>query len=181
MFYSFFFHFGGFPAELFYSELFGSISNIKILQLWACVLPPCETSQLKPAGLWGGLSCLLLPDNFTSCNYLTHSFFSSKVKWIFFFLFTGCYPTRAFWGHVHSSWCNLSPSEYPGKLHCVFHCILFPAHLLSTFTVCVHSHSSGEDFKAVFRLVNWICSPCFTTTCKNTFDFYSSALVLSVT
>lgn len=101
--------------------LFGSISNIKIPQLWACVLPPCETSQLKPAGLWGGLSCLLLPDNFTSCNSLTHSFFSSEDKWnLFFFLFTGCYPTRAFWGHVHSSWCNLSPSEYPGKLHWFF-------------------------------------------------------------
>lgn len=110
-----------------------------------------------------------------------------KINRIFLFLFTGCYPTRAFWGHVHSSWCNLSPSEYPGKLHCVFPCILFPAHLLSTFTICVLSHSSGEDFKAVFRLqenkseVNWTCSSCFMTMCKNTFDFYSSALVLSVT
>lgn len=148
------------------------------------MLPPCGTSQLKPAGPGGGLSCLLLPENFTSCNYLTHSFFSSKDKWnfFFFFLFTGCYPTRAFWGHVHSSWCNLSPSEYPRKLHCVFPCMLFSAHLWNTFTVCVLSHSSGEDFKVVFRLqqnrseVNGMCSPCFTTMCKIIFDFYFSDL-----
>lgn len=78
----FFFHFWGFPTELFIVScwLFGPISNIKIPQLWACVLPPCETSQLKPAGLWGGLSCFLLPDNFTSYNSFTHSFFSSKDK-----------------------------------------------------------------------------------------------------
>lgn len=152
------------------------------------MLPLYGTSQLKPAGLWGGLSCLLLPDNFTSCSYLTHSFFASKDKWdLFFFLFTGCYPTRAFWGHVHSSWCNLSPSEYPGKLCCAFPYSLFSAHLLSTLTIRVLSCSSGEDFKVIFRLqenkseADWTSSPCFTTMCKNTFDFYFSALVLGVT
>jgi len=93
-----------------------------------------------------------------------------------FFLFTGCYPTRAFWGHVHSSWRNLSPSEYPGQLKCVFFYVLFSAHLLSTFTIQVISHSSREDFKVVFILrenkseANWMWSRCFMMMCKRYFQ-----------
>lgn len=106
---------------------------------------------------------------------------------VFLFLFTGCYPTRAFWGHVHSSWCNLSPCEYPGKWNCAFFYMFFSAHLLSTFTIQVISHSSREDFKAVFMLrenkteANWMWSHCFVMMCKNIFNFYSSDRGLGVT
>lgn len=118
-----FFSFWRIPYRIVSWSVVGCLGPSAILESHS--LSPCASSMwdltAEACRASGGLSCLLLPDNFTSCNYLTHSFFSWKDKWKFwFFLFTGCYPTRAFWGHVHSSWCNLSPSEYPGKLHCVF-------------------------------------------------------------